>query len=93
MDRSQTRAVGLAIHLATQRFMDGKTTLREVVEGVEKLLDAEGLDLLDPRHRPGRHPGNLARPRGLEIAAAINRLRTVRMRQRRAADQPKTSSA
>jgi predicted ABC-class ATPase len=93
VDRSQTRAVGLAIHLATQRFMDGVATLREVLERIEALLDAEGLDPLDPRHRPGQHPGNLARPRGLEIAAAINRLRSVRMRQRRAADQPKTSSA
>ena len=82
VDRSQTRAVGLAIHLASQRFMDGEATLREVVERVEALLDAEGLDPLDPRHRPGQHPGNLARPRGLEIAAAINRLRSVRMRQR-----------
>jgi predicted ABC-class ATPase len=80
---SQTRAVGHAIHLAASRFMDGEATLREVIEQLEALFDAEGLDALDPFHRPGHHPGNFARPRGLEVAAGINRLRTLRMRQRR----------
>ncbi|MFQ5789596.1 MAG: ABC-ATPase domain-containing protein [Acidobacteriota bacterium] len=81
VDLSQTRAVGHAIHLAAERFMNGKATLREVVERVEALFDQEGLDILDPFHRPGRHPGNFARPRKYEIAAAMNRLRTVKMRQ------------
>jgi predicted ABC-class ATPase len=82
VDRSQTRAIGNAIHLATQRFMDGRATLREVIERLEALFDDRGLDELDPFHRRGQHPGNLARPRRFEIAAAINRLRTLRMRQR-----------
>jgi predicted ABC-class ATPase len=82
VDRSQTRAAGLAIHLAAKRFMDGKRTLREVLDALEQFLDEKGLDALDPFFRPGQHPGNLARPRVLEIAAAINRLRSVRMRQR-----------
>jgi len=82
VDASQTRAVGYAIHLATSRFMDGKATLRETVEAVEAFFDREGLDALDPLRRGERHPGNFARPRKYELAAAINRLRTVRMRQR-----------
>jgi predicted ABC-class ATPase len=116
VDRSQTNAVGQAIHLAATRFMDGDATLREVVEQLEAELDREGLDILDPFYRPGRpassrtrsglagselerrasktrsglperelrgrHPGNFARPRKYEIAAAINRLRTVRMKQK-----------
>jgi hypothetical protein len=53
-----------------------------VLDAMEALLDEAGLDILDPFHRPGEHPGNLARPRRFEMAAAINRLRTVRMRQR-----------
>ena len=81
VDISQTRAVGCAIQLAAERFIDGKARLCDVVEGVGRLLTAEGLDVLDPFHRPGRHPGNFARPRSYEIAAALNRLRTVRMRQ------------
>jgi predicted ABC-class ATPase len=83
VELSQTRAVGHAIHLAASRWMDGEATLREVIERLEAHFDAEGLDALDPFHRPGQHPGNFARPRGLEVGAGINRLRTLRMRQRR----------
>jgi predicted ABC-class ATPase len=82
VDRSQTHAVGQAIHLAAIRFMDGGGTLREVVEQLGAELDLKGLDILDPFHRAGRHPGNFARPRKYEIAAAMNRLRTVRMKQK-----------
>ena len=81
VDISQTRAVGCAIQLAAERFIDGKARLCDVVEDVGRLLTVEGLDVLDPFYRPGRHPGNFARPRSYEIAAALNRLRTVRMRQ------------
>lgn len=81
VDISQTRAVGLAIYLATQEFMDGKTSLRAVVDRLEDFFDREGLDALDPFHRAEQHPGNFARPRKYEIAAAINRLRTVRMQK------------
>ena len=80
VDPSQTRAVGHAIHLASRRFMDGERTLAEVLDALEALLDAEGLDVLDPFHRPGEHPGDYARPRRYEIAGAIGRLRSVRMR-------------
>jgi predicted ABC-class ATPase len=80
VDPSQTNAIGHAIYLAAARFMDGKATLREVVQRVEEMLNREGMDVLDPFHRPERNPGNYARPRKHEIASAINRLRTVRMR-------------
>jgi len=80
VDISQTRAIGHAIHLASERFMDGSATLREVVDDLEAFFDEHGLDALDPFHRGEHHPGNFARPRRHEIAAAINRLRTVRMR-------------
>jgi len=85
VDCSQTRAVGFAVHLAAKRFMDGEATLRQVVDRLEEFFDREGLDALDPFHRPGRHPGNFARPRRFEIAAAINRLRSLRVNQSSAA--------
>ena len=81
VDRSQTRAIGHAIHLATERFMDGRRSLSRVLDELENLLDSDGLDVLDPFHRPEEHPGSYARPRRFEIAAAINRLRTLRMRE------------
>jgi predicted ABC-class ATPase len=79
IDRSQTRAIGRAIALAQARFFDGETTLREVLDQLESLFDDEGLDVLDPHGRAGQHPGNLARPRTFEIAAAVNRLRSLRI--------------
>ncbi|MGD2108454.1 MAG: ABC-ATPase domain-containing protein [Phycisphaerae bacterium] len=79
VDLSQTRAVGHAIHLAATRFMDGKRTLADVIHAVQDVLDREGLDVLDPFRRGEQHPGNFARPRAYEIAAAVNRLRSVRM--------------
>jgi predicted ABC-class ATPase len=81
VDASQTRAIGHAIHLAAERFMNGERTLRQVVAEVEDVFDRQGLDVLDPFHCPDHHPGNFARPRRYEIAAGINRLRTMRMRQ------------
>jgi len=80
VDASQTRAIGHVLHLAAGRFMDDEHTLCEVLDQIEDLFDREGLDLLDPFHQIGHHPGNFARPRKYEIAAAINRLRTLRMR-------------
>jgi predicted ABC-class ATPase len=81
VDMSQTRAAGYAIHLAKTRFMDGKTTLSQILDSLEDFLTRNGLDALDPFHRNERHPGDFARPRRYEIAAAINRLRTVRMKK------------
>ena len=81
VDISQTRAIGYAIHLAAQRFMDGNTPLRGVLDALEAFFEQNGLDALDPFHRGEHHPGNFARPRRFEIAAAINRLRSMRMGQ------------
>jgi predicted ABC-class ATPase len=90
VDLSQTRAIGYAIHMATEKFMDGRATLSEVVDMVEQFFDQHGLDALDPFHRKEHHPGNFARPRRYEIAAAINRLRTLQIRQR--PDDPSTNA-
>ena len=87
VDRSQTRAIGNALYLASQRFMDRNATVSEILDGVEEFLDREGLDALrDGRsqrsERDSPHPGNFARPRRHEIAAALNRLRTLLVKQR-----------
>lgn len=78
VDISQTRAIGYALHLASRRSMKGG--LQAVVQGLVELFDDAGLDGLDPYHQGERHPGNFARPRAFEIAAALNRLRTLRIR-------------
>ncbi len=81
VDISQTRAIGYAIYVAVQRFMDSVAPLNEVLDALEHFFDHEGLDALNPFHRKEEHPGNFARPRRFEIAAAINRLRSMQMKQ------------
>ncbi len=78
-DPSQTRAIAASMHLAVTRFMDPDRTLAGILDELDRFFDEEGLDALDPFHRPGRHPGKFARPRRFEIAAAINRMRTLRL--------------
>jgi predicted ABC-class ATPase len=75
VDTSQTRAIGEAIHYAVKQ-MDGQRTLAGVVDSVLKDILEKGLDVLSPRP-----VGDLAGFRSLELAAAINRLRTLGIRQ------------
>jgi predicted ABC-class ATPase len=79
VDESQTRAIGHALHQLGERFLDGQRTLRAALDALFARLDEEGLDVLDPFHQPGRHPGRYARPRRFEVAAAVNRLRALRV--------------
>ncbi len=71
VDISQTKAIGDAIYYAT-RYMDGRKTLGEVVDALLESTKEKGLDVLG--HSP---TGDYAEFRGLEFAAAINRLRTL----------------
>jgi len=75
VDVSQTKAIGDAIHYATD-LMDDRTTMREVVERVMSDVTVKGLDVL------GERPvGDRALFRAQELAAAINRLRTLEVWQ------------
>jgi hypothetical protein len=78
VDESQARAIGHVLELARRRFIDGKAGVPEILDAVDTLLDERGLDVLDPLTERGpRHPGDHARPRRYEIAAALNRIRTL----------------
>ena len=79
VDPSQTRAIGgLLAHAVARGHLDGQRTLAEALAALDADLDRAGLDLL--AERLGEHPGELARPRMLEVAAAINRLLSLRVR-------------
>ena len=85
VDPSQTRAIGDALVLALQRgIIDGKRSMAEILDVLERVLDEEGLDALSPFRG---HPGDYARPRRYELAAALNRLRTLQVKQRRSKPQ------
>ncbi|OCA93761.1 ABC-ATPase domain-containing protein [Actinobaculum suis] len=75
VDSSQTEAIARAITLIADKA-DGELTIREAAEKVDELIAERGLDAL-ANHRG--HPGNLARPRVLEITAAINRFRGLKL--------------
>jgi len=76
VDISQTRALGDAIYYAT-KYMDGTKSLGQILDLVMEDIRAKGLDVL------GRVPaGDYAAFRKFELAAAINRLRTLKARQK-----------
>jgi len=78
MDPSQTRAVGDVICYALrEKMIDGNKTLAEITGEIDSLIDREGLEAISPNPKQPR--GDYARPRALEIAAAINRLRTLKV--------------
>lgn len=77
VDVSQTRAIADMIYYAWRRqYFNGKNTLREVIELIEQDLDKYGLDVFSP-YKEGSW--DYARPRKFEIAAAINRLRSLKI--------------
>ncbi|MFW5994730.1 MAG: ABC-ATPase domain-containing protein [Spirochaetia bacterium] len=84
VDRSQTRAVAYALAHASRTVLRKQVTIHELLDTLEKELAEQGLEILSPFHRPdtrrGVHPGNLALPRRHEIAAALNRLRSLQVK-------------
>ncbi|KAG6949928.1 hypothetical protein JG688_00014420 [Phytophthora aleatoria] len=77
VEPSQVRTIADAIQKA-RSFMDGKRTLEEVLIKLEGEMDRTGsLDVVGFHKKSGFY----TRPRKLELAAAINRLRTATMTQ------------
>jgi predicted ABC-class ATPase len=74
---SQLNAIGQALYYARQHTMDGGRTLPEILDAVMADIDRGGLDILDRRS-----VGDLARFRRYELAAVLNRLRTLRITER-----------
>ena len=70
---AQTRAIGAALDYARRRYIDGRRTLSQILDLVMADIDRAGLDVLEPRRT-----GALARFRRHELAAAFNRLRSLR---------------
>lgn len=81
VDAAQTTAIAHALdrlaELLERPGPDGsRPTLDAAITALCDRLDAEGLESLSP-HRG--HPGHLARPRPLEVHAAVNRFRGLRL--------------
>ncbi|MBU0677888.1 MAG: ABC-ATPase domain-containing protein [Verrucomicrobia bacterium] len=73
-DIHQTETIGVILYYAKLRYMDEGRPIREILDLVDRDLSTEGLECLSRDLR-----GDLARPRRYEIAAALNRLDTLRI--------------
>ncbi len=72
VDMSQTRAIGDIILYYSRKYAGREYTLHQGLEQLFEELEQQGLDILS-----ARKPGNYAMPRKFEVAAAINRMRTL----------------
>ncbi len=77
VDPSQTRALAYALAYA-QQYLDEEHTIRQILDQMEADLKQKGLDIISPPGR-GKAP-DLARFRSYEFAAALNRLRSLRIK-------------
>lgn len=75
VDASQTRAIAEAILRGRERYIDGRRSLAGILDRIMADVEAGGLDVLS-----SRPSGDLAGFRRFELAAALNRLRTLRVR-------------
>jgi predicted ABC-class ATPase len=76
VDASQTRALAAALLYARENYMDGKRTLSEILDAVMEDIAAHGLDILNDRL-----VSDQAQFRCVELAAALNRLRSLEVKQ------------
>lgn len=77
VDRSQTRAIADAMLYARRNYTDGRRSMSQVIRLVMEDIDSRGFDVLSP------FPvGEYAAFRQYELAAAFNRLRSLRVKHR-----------
>ncbi len=76
VDISQTRALGYAVKHAL-KFIDGKRTLNEIADLLISSIHKNGLEILLPFLT-----GDIAEFRKFEFMAAINRMRTLKIKQK-----------
>ena len=75
VDSSQTRAIGLMIHYYSNTYMEKTQNLEEGLTKVMEDIHEKGFDILLPYK-----VGDLAMPRIYELAGAINRMRTLKVK-------------
>ena len=76
VDESQTNAIGDLIHYCATRYFTGEVPLAEGLRKAMADVEEKGLDILASFKK-----GDYARPRLFEVAAAINRMRTLKIKK------------
>ncbi len=77
VDTSQTRAIGDIIYYTAQKYFRDRPLCR-ALEMTFQDIERQGLDVISPFFE--QHPGNYALPRLQEVAAAVNRLRSLKIK-------------
>ena len=77
VDGSQTRAIGELLHHLSRHYFTGDLSLQDALTRLMDDIDKRGLDILSPLKR-----GDYALPRIFEVAAAVNRMRSLKVDQR-----------
>jgi predicted ABC-class ATPase len=75
VDSSQTRCIGSVIHYYSEHHLEGAGNLKEGLTKTMEEVQEKGFDILLPYK-----VGNLAMPRIFEVAGAINRMRTLKVK-------------
>jgi len=75
VDPAQTRTIGFMIHYYSEHYLERTKNLREGLSKVMGDVMERGFDILLPYK-----VGNLAMPRLYEVAGAINRMRTLKIK-------------
>ncbi|MFM6189806.1 MAG: ABC-ATPase domain-containing protein [Planktothrix sp.] len=76
VSKDQLRAIAAAMVYAKKNYIDGEKTLPQILDAVMQDIAAKGLDVITPFPQ-----GDLALFRRFELAAAINRIRTLEVKQ------------
>jgi hypothetical protein len=75
VDPGQVTGIGLALVTCVRRgLLDGRTTVAELLDAYDAEVAERGVWAVDEAY-----PGDFAVPRRFEVAAALNRLRTLRV--------------
>lgn len=81
VDASQTRMIAEIILYLDKTNGLKSHTIDDLLEKINNQIDQKGLASFTAH--PDQHPGDLARPRTFEIAAVINRMRTLKVNHQR----------
>lgn len=74
VDPSQVVGIGLALDRLARRHLPAGATLGRALAALAAELDSDGVRIL-----ADGYPGDYAAPRVFEVAAALNRLRSLRV--------------
>jgi predicted ABC-class ATPase len=79
VDASQTRGIAqILVYAKKSGIIDGSRSVSEILDEIDSVLERNSIDSVSDFRG---HLGDLVRPRRYEIGAALNRLRSLKIRQ------------